>query len=57
MVVKEYNVDYKARLKEAEERKIYFCYGRDIDKMTDEEAKQAYSNMQNYLSDARTHDV
>lgn len=53
----EYKIDYKAKLKEAQEKKIYFCYGTDIDAMTEDEARTAYCNMQNYLSDARTHDI
>lgn len=38
------------------EKGDYYLYHRDPEKMTLDELKDAYIDMQNYLSDARTHD-
>ena len=48
--------EYLEKMKEAEKKKIYFFYGLDLASLTDEELKNQYANMQNYLSDVRTHD-
>ena len=44
------------RLKKAETDKVYFVYNdNNFEEMTDEKLETTYINMQNYLSDARTH--
>lgn len=48
--------EYLAKMKEAEEKGRYRFYGLDLDSLTDEELEEQYINMQNYLSDVRTHD-
>jgi hypothetical protein len=50
---REYYID---EFRKARESGKYYLYGEDPEKMTLEELKDAYMNMQNYLSDARTHD-
>ena len=47
---------YIEEFHKARESGKYYLYGKDPEKMTLEELKDAYMNMQNYLSDARTHD-
>ncbi len=42
--------------RKAREKGKYYLYGENPEEMTLEELKDAYMNMQNYLSDARTHD-
>lgn len=43
------------RMKKAKEEKIYFTGITDYESLTDEEIIDQYANMQNYLSDIRTH--
>lgn len=50
---KEYYIE---KFKAAEENHEYFLYRKNVEEMTIEELKDEYANMQNYLSDARTHD-
>ena len=47
---------YIEEFRKARESKTYFLYGENPEEMTLEELKNAYIDMQNYLSDARTHD-
>ncbi len=47
---------YIEEFRKARESRKYYLYGENPEKMTLEELKDAYMNMQNYLSDARTHD-
>ena len=42
--------------RKAREKGKYYLYGENPEEMTLEELKDAYMNMQNYLSDARTYD-
>lgn len=44
------------KLEKAKEDRVYYCYGtEDFSTLDDEKISDLYSNMQNYLSDARTH--
>ena len=47
---------YIEEFRKARESGKYYLYGENPDEMTLEELKDAYIDMQNYLSDARTHD-
>ena len=48
---------YIEKFKAAREKREYFLYSKNVEEMTLEELKDEYANMQNYLSDARTHDA
>ena len=50
---REYDIE---EFRKARESGKYYLYGKNPDEMTLEELKDAYIDMQNYLSDARTHD-
>lgn len=47
---------YIEEFHKAAESNTYFLYGMNPEEMTLEELEDAYWTMQNYLSDARTHD-
>ncbi len=47
---------YIEKFKAAREKREYFLYSKNVEEMTLEDLKDEYANMQNYLSDARTHD-
>lgn len=51
--IREYYIE---KFKAAAEKREYFLYGANAEEMTLEELKDEYANMQNYFSDARTHD-
>ena len=46
---------YRKELIKAEENGTYLVYRKDVREMDDEEIKETYSNMKNYISDMRTH--
>ena len=47
---------YIEEFRKARESGKYYLYGENPEEMTLEELQDAYITMQNYLSDARTHD-
>ena len=47
---------YIEEFRKAAENHIYYLYHQNPEEMTIEELQDVYMRMQNYLSDARTHD-
>lgn len=47
---------YIEEFRKAAENHTYYLYHQNLEEMSLEELQDAYMNMQNYLSDARTHD-
>ena len=48
--------EMRAYMHEMEDSKQYIFYGEKIDEIPDEQVEDRYMQMQNFLSDARTHD-